>query len=394
MRIIKKHIQKILKFFGFKIIPYDKSNLTQLNLDLKDLPKNKDIILKSYISTDRKIFPIYRDYRYGLKKSYLSYSAIKNLFYLSKMINRNKKIQKNLNDFIGTHTLTCPINEINDYSNKIIRNYSDFFVLNNEKFIPKVNESEFFKQLKNYIKWTKRYLSFYKLKSKLKILEVGCGTGMLSNSLSLLGHEVHAIDKNYHNIDFSSEYLRMKFSKMSGAKVNYVDGDITKYDKFNNNYFDLIISISVLEHIKNLPLSFEKMKNLLKKDGVLLHRYGHFWSEEGAHSLGNLDSPWLHTIIKENELVRYLRKVRPFEYKFCLNWYKKCLNTKINSSYVQKELAKKDFLILDWKETKNNKDRLRYLDGKLINQILQENPQISISDLLCSDTTFLARKSK
>ena len=67
MRIIKKHIQKILKFFGFKIIPYDKSNLTQLNLDLKDLPKNKDIILKSYVSTDRKIFPIYRDYRYGLK---------------------------------------------------------------------------------------------------------------------------------------------------------------------------------------------------------------------------------------------------------------------------------------------------------------------------------------
>ena len=57
----------------------------------------------------------------------------------------------------------------------------------------------------------------------------------------------------------------MKFSKMSGAKVNYVDGDITKYDKFNNNYFDLIISISVLEHIKNLPLSFEKMKNLLKR---------------------------------------------------------------------------------------------------------------------------------
>ena len=164
MRIIKKQIQKILKFFGFKIIPYEKSNLTQLNLDLNDLPKNKDIILKSYVSTDRKIFPIYRDYRYGLKKSYLAYPAIKNLFYLSKMLNRNKKIQKNLNDFIGTHTLTCSINEIDDYSNKIIRNYSDFFILNNEKFIPKVNESEFFKQLENYIKWTKSYLSFYKLK--------------------------------------------------------------------------------------------------------------------------------------------------------------------------------------------------------------------------------------
>ena len=43
-----------------------------------------------------------------------------------------------------------------------------------------------------------------------------------------------------------------------------------------------------------------------------------------------------------------------------------------------KRISQKRFLILDWKETKNNKDRLRYLDGKLINQILQENPQISI----------------
>ena len=61
---------------------------------------------------------------------------------------------------------------------------------------------------------------------------------------------------------------------------------------------------------------------------------------------------------------------------------------------MSKRISQKDFLILDWKETKNNKDRLRYLDSRLINKILKENPQISISDLLCSDTTFLARKSK
>ena len=123
----------------------------------------------------------------------------------------------------------------------------------------------FLNSLKIILNGRKVILVFIKLKSKLKILEVGCGTGMLSNSLSLLGHEVHAIDKNYHNIDFFLRVFKNEIFKNVWCKVNYVDGDITKYDKFNNNYFDLIISISVLEHIKNLPLSFEKNEKSSKK---------------------------------------------------------------------------------------------------------------------------------
>ena len=86
---------------------------------------------------------------------------------------------------------------------------------------------------------------------------------------------------------------------------------------------------------ENLDIREKKIiegKEILHKSGFLLHRYGHFWSEEGAHSLGNLDAPWLHAILKMNEIERYLKLIRPYEYKFCTDWIKNCLNKEINSA--------------------------------------------------------------
>lgn len=391
MQFITKQIKRILKFFDLKLIKYSESSLQQLNFNITKSSHINYKAYKIYTTRDGKKYKLYKNYRYGLKKSYLSFSSIRNLFFLANQIKDNKKILQNLNSFIGTHTLTCPLYQINDYANDILKKYSDFFVVQNNVFIPKVDEVSFNHDLNKFIVWTKNYLNYYNQKRKLKILEIGAGTGMLSISLSLLGHKVFAIDKNYHKIDENSQYLRSKYLQLSGAKVKFITGDILKFKKFEKNYFDLIISISVLEHIKNFPLLLECLKKILKKDGFLLHKYGHFWSEEGAHALGNLDAPFLHTLIKSNELDRYLKQIRPYEYVYCKNWMKQNLNTKINSSYVQKNLVNKGFSIESWMESKNHKHRLKYLDSNLINEILKENSEINLSDLFCSDTTFLAK---
>ena len=148
---------------------------------------------------------------------------------MANRIKDNKKILQNLNSFIGTHTLTCPLYQINDYANDVLKKYSDFFVVQNNIFIPKVDEVSFNHDLNKFIVWTKNYLNYYNQKRKLKILEIGAGTGMLSISLSLLGHKVFAIDKNYHKIDEYSQYLRSKYLQLSGAKVNFITGDILKF---------------------------------------------------------------------------------------------------------------------------------------------------------------------
>lgn len=395
MKFIKKQIKKILKFLGFTLKKYSDFDLEQLNFNSLNFTANKKLVLMKYKTKEGKEFILYKNYRYGLKRSYLSYPSIRNLLYLSNNIKSNKKIKSKLKEFIGTHTLTYPIKEIDNYANEIITKYSDFFIESNNSFFPKINEHEFFINLKKQLKWTKSYLKMYNLnKKKMKILEVGPGSGMLSISLSLLGHEVIGIDKNYYKEDSYPQIRRKIYQKLSGSKVSFIDDDILTFNKFNKNYFDLVLSISVLEHIKDFPLLLDRLKKILDKNGFLLHRYGHYWSEEGAHSLGNLDAPWLHAILKINEIERYLKIVRPYEYKVCLEWIKKCLNKKINSSYVQKELVKRKFSILSWHESKNFKNRLNYLDPKIINQVLNNNPQLSLSDLLCSDTTFLSSNLK
>lgn len=395
MKFIKEQIKKILRFFGFALKEYSDFDLEQLNFNTLNFKTNKKLVLMKYKTKEGKEFILFKNYRYGLKRSYLSYPSIRNLLYLSNNIKSNKKIKSKLKEFIGTHTLTCPIKEIDNYANEIIIKYSDFFIESNNSFFPQINEHEFFINLKKQLKWTQSYLNMYGLnKKRMKILEIGPGSGMLSISLSLLGHEVIGIDKNYYKEDSYPQIRRKIYKKLSGSKVNFIDDDILTFNKFNKNHFDLVLSISVLEHIKNFPLLLDRLKKILDKNGFLLHRYGHYWSEEGAHSLGNLDSPWLHAILKINEIERYLKVVRPYEYKVCLEWIKKCLNKKINSSYVQKELVKRKFSILSWHESKNFKNRLNYLDPKIINQVLNNNPQLSLSDLLCSDTTFLSSNSK
>ena len=77
-----------------------------------------------------------------------------------------------------------------------------------------------------------------------------------------------------------------------------------------------------------------------------------------------------------------------------MNWINNCLNKKINSAYVQRELGKNKFSILYWNESKNHKKRLQNLRPEIINEILYRNPQIGLSDLICSDTTFLSSNIK
>ena len=180
MKIIKDLIKIILKFFGLKLKEYSEYNLEQLNFSTLNFSKNNDFFLRKYKTKSGKVFDLYKNYRYSLKKSYLSYPPLRNLFYLSNKIKHNKKIKNKLKEFIGSHTLTCPLSEIILYSNEIISNYSDFFIEKNNNFFPKINEKNFLFKLKKQIDWTKNYLKMYGLNNKrMKILEVGPGTGML-----------------------------------------------------------------------------------------------------------------------------------------------------------------------------------------------------------------------
>ena len=77
------------------------------------------------------------------------------------------------------------------------------------------------------------------LKKDLNILDVGCGNGYLLKKLKNLGF------KNLYGIDISKKNIES--AKDKGVKCIY--GDVSKKVPFNDNFFDIVIAVAVLEHL-------------------------------------------------------------------------------------------------------------------------------------------------
>jgi len=104
----------------------------------------------------------------------------------------------------------------------------------------------------------------YPLRSKKKteerILEVGAG----------LGEHIHyeVPDwKEYCCVEMRPEMAEVIVNKY-GSGVKVVVQDCQKEMPFENNYFDRVLAIHVLEHLPNLPACIKEIWRLLRKDGI------------------------------------------------------------------------------------------------------------------------------
>lgn len=114
-------------------------------------------------------------------------------------------------------------------------------------------------QAKFYNKWS---LEKFKKFLKGKIIEVGCGMGNFTSTLSKYG-EVTGIDieKNFIN----------NFKKNGDARIKIGYGDIEKGEYFfKNTTFDTAVCINVLEHIKEDKKALKNLYLLLKRSGYLI----------------------------------------------------------------------------------------------------------------------------
>lgn len=109
-----------------------------------------------------------------------------------------------------------------------------------------------------YNQWTLKKFAKY---LKGDILEVGCGIGNFTNSLTKYGY-VFAIDIN-------NNYLEAFDLPENKGKAGY--GDIEKGEYFfTKQNFDSIVCLNVLEHIENDERALTNLLNLLKPGGTLI----------------------------------------------------------------------------------------------------------------------------
>jgi 2-polyprenyl-6-hydroxyphenyl methylase/3-demethylubiquinone-9 3-methyltransferase len=98
--------------------------------------------------------------------------------------------------------------------------------------------------------------------SKLKILDIGCGGGLISEPLSRLGAKVTGIDASIKNIKVAKIH-----AKKSDLKIRYIA--TSPEQKLIKEKFDVVLSLEVVEHVKNLDLFFKSSSSLLRENGIM-----------------------------------------------------------------------------------------------------------------------------
>ncbi|MCM1050107.1 MAG: class I SAM-dependent methyltransferase [Clostridiales bacterium] len=96
---------------------------------------------------------------------------------------------------------------------------------------------------------------------KLKILEIGCGPGALSEALHRWypNAEIVSIDRDSNFINYAKENI---------AGITFLEGDATALP-FEADTFDVTISYTVCEHIES-AIFYAEQKRVLKDNGVCL----------------------------------------------------------------------------------------------------------------------------
>ena len=96
----------------------------------------------------------------------------------------------------------------------------------------------------------------------IKILDIGCGGGLLSEPLSRLGATVTGIDASDRNIKIAKMHL-----KKSKLDVDYY---CSSPDKFvAKEKFDVVLNMEIVEHVDNVDFFLLKSSELLKKNGLM-----------------------------------------------------------------------------------------------------------------------------
>lgn len=368
----------------------------------------KDIEEIYYLSDGYEI-PIYSDYRYRVKPCWKQFKAINILNYLRENGVLNKKEKDFLKYVIGNRTILKSQNEIEELTLKTVKNTpqlfeKEFFNQNSISNLLYKKDSEtinkeinFYKNMhKHQFKNIKRFCK-NNLNSKPKILEIGYETGGLSIfAFEKLGFQAFGIDNNHDGLVNSAINKVNRNKKLVNSKSRFIVGDISRETEFEENFFDIVYSVSVLEHIKNLCEAFKEMKRILKPGGLIIHNYGPYFSHNGGHALGIPDCPWGHVMMNEKEFIKYIEDVRPFEADQGKGWVANAVHRGRTRSLseMQKLIFNSGFELLYWNTEHSPLNFLSDLTPKIIKKCFQTNSHLSFDDLITTGIYFVARSLK
>ncbi|KGP63607.1 3-demethylubiquinone-9 3-methyltransferase [Legionella norrlandica] len=95
----------------------------------------------------------------------------------------------------------------------------------------------------------------------LRVLDVGCGGGILCETMAKAGAHVTGIDAERETVQVAKEHAQKVH-----LDIDYFSSTIEEYEAQS---FDVVTCMEMLEHVQNPELVIQHCKRLLKPDGLL-----------------------------------------------------------------------------------------------------------------------------
>ncbi len=155
------------------------------------------------------------------------------------------------------------------------------------------------------------YINLHSPVKSLKLLDVGCGGGLISESMASLGAEVTGIDMGEAPLSVAKLHLLE-----SGLSVEYIKITAEELAEQRHEQYDIITCLEMLEHVPNPASVIQACSDLVKPGGDVyfstINRNPKAWlfAIVGAEYILNLLPRGTHEydkLIKPSELDSYAR---------------------------------------------------------------------------------------
>ena len=101
-----------------------------------------------------------------------------------------------------------------------------------------------------------------KILSGVKILDIGCGGGLLCEPMSRLGAEVFGMDASEKNVEIAKIH-----AKKSNLNIKYF---CSSPEKFKSDLkFDVILNMEIIEHVEDVDFFLKSCSKFLRKNGIM-----------------------------------------------------------------------------------------------------------------------------
>ena len=99
----------------------------------------------------------------------------------------------------------------------------------------------------------------------IKVLDIGCGGGILSEALAKEGAIVTGLDAAEENISIAS-----KHAEVNSLDIQYVTDTAESYAETHNKRYDLITCMELLEHVPDPELLIKACATMIKPGGHVI----------------------------------------------------------------------------------------------------------------------------